>query len=148
MSVYAPESDGATGTDYRAPTATGRCARPTTSPVVEQLTRRIGADSINAVGAGPTAASLLEALQVVYQAGSSAYHRALDHALQVCIDAGEAIPQVELRQCLRQAVTAAGEQPSLEDALDTCAEQVLVVAHQAPRQGPGLFVMTVHQAKG
>lgn len=96
----------------------------------------------------PTATPLLEALQVVYQAGSSAYFRALDRALQVCADGGEPIPHTDLRRCLRQAVAAAGEHPSLDDALAAYAEKVLVAAHRAPPHGSGLYVMTVHQAKG
>lgn len=123
---------------------------PTLStPVVDQLRRRLLSDDVNVSRAGAEASSILNALEPIYTEGPRAYFASLVAALTACRDSGHHLPRTEAVRALRMTADATLDDPVTFDAvIARYAEAVLEAAQVAPRMENGLFLMTAHQAKG
>jgi superfamily I DNA/RNA helicase len=103
---------------------------------------------VNFARASEVAKPFLDALAVIYTQGNVGFFGAVDRMLATCIDDGHNLPRREAAQALRRTAASLAPEAQLDDALQTFGNHTLAAAHAAPRMGRGLYVMTVHQAKG
>lgn len=115
----------------------------------DQIRGRLGSDDVELKQSGKEARAVLTALSPIYETGPVAYFRAVTTAVEACVAAGhhlarvEAfVPYEETERILREG---AGD---LKAAVTVFSERVAAGAHRALTLGPGVFVMTAHQAKG
>lgn len=123
---------------------------PTLRPQVQlQLQQRLEVDRIHLERAGADAAIILGGLARIYEDGKAAYFEAVRLALDGLYANGYHFPRKQAVATIRSTANALDPTTaSFEDVLKDYATRVLSVAHSANRTGNGLFVMTVHQAKG
>ena len=124
---------------------------PTLRPQVRtQVRRRLEPDGIRTTRPiGAEASIILGGLAGIYENGRSAYFEAVRVALDGLSANGHHLPRREAVATIRS--TASAIDPAtvdLGDALQDYASRVMSAAHSANRTGNGLYVMTVHQAKG
>jgi DNA helicase-2/ATP-dependent DNA helicase PcrA len=118
--------------------------------VVEQVKRRLKADGVDLSGnCGPEARGILTALGSLYETGAPGYVRAVVNAMEACTARGHHLPRVEAVRALRAASDAYdAANGDLDEVLSQYAATAATASQIAPRLNRGLFVMTVHQAKG
>jgi DNA helicase-2/ATP-dependent DNA helicase PcrA len=119
--------------------------------ILSQADGRLGPGSIKRKGASPIVTGLLQALEPIYLEGPRRYFSALLAAVELCRSKQYHAPRVELVRTVQTAVDdAARTHPDgrLDEVLACYEKAVVAAAHVAPRTTRGLFVMTVHQAKG
>jgi ATP-dependent exoDNAse (exonuclease V) beta subunit len=116
--------------------------------VVKQVENRLKDDGVNFARASEAAKPLLEALETIYTQGKVGFFEAVDRMLARCIEGGHNLPRREAAQALRRTAASLAPEAQLDDALQVFGSHTLAAAHAAPRIGKGLYVMTVHQAKG
>lgn len=116
--------------------------------LVTQVQNRLKDDGVNFARASDAAKPFLEALQAVYTHGSVGFFEAVDRMLGTCIEEGHNLPRREATQALRRTAASLAPAAQMDDALEVFGKHALAAAHAAPRMGRGLYVMTVHQAKG
>lgn len=116
--------------------------------LVTQVQNRLKDDGVNFTRASDAAKPFLQALQVIYTQGSIGFFEAVDRMLGASIKAGHNLPRREAAQALRRTAASLAPAAQIDDALEIFRKRTLAAAHAAPRMGRGLYVMTVHQAKG
>ena len=118
--------------------------------VVEQVKRRLGSSDVDIGGnCGKEARDLLDALSPLYDHGPHRYVASVVAALDKCAERSHHLPRLEAVRALRSTAERFGESAiDLDTVLSAYAEAIVSASHAAPRFGRGLFVMTVHQAKG
>lgn len=116
--------------------------------LVKQVENRLNVDGVNFARASEAAKPFLEALEVIYTQGNVGFFEAVDRMLATCVKDGHNLPRREAAQALRRTAASLSPETLLDDALRVFGNHTLAAAHAAPRMGRGLYVMTVHQAKG
>jgi superfamily I DNA/RNA helicase len=116
--------------------------------LVEQVENRLTEDGVSFARASRAAKPLLDALTVIFSQGNVGFFEAVDRMLAACIAAGHNLPRREAAHALRRTAASLTPDAQLDDALQAFGSHTLSAAHAAPRIGRGLYVMTVHQAKG
>jgi len=118
--------------------------------VAEQVKRRLGTSDVDLSGnCGKEARGLLEALRPLYDQGSHRYVTSVVAALDTCAEASHHLPRLEAVRALRTTAELYGQSATdLDSVLAGYAQGIIAASQAAPRFGRGLFVMTVHQAKG
>lgn len=117
---------------------------PTLPPdLLRQLRRRIAADGIDLARCGSDARALLAPMSRLYEAGVAGFFNALAECLSSCADLGHHLART-------RAVRAITETANLgaEDVISAYSLRLSTEAHITERTERGLFVMTLHQAKG
>ena len=124
---------------------------PTLRPqVYRQVQQRLGPDGVRMTKPiGAEASMILEGLARIYIDGRAAYFSAVCYALDRLAAEGHHLPRREAVATLRS--TAAAVNPTedrLDAALGDYSSRVLSATHSCSRSSKGLYVMTMHQAKG
>lgn len=109
----------------------------------EQIVHRLGADGVDMARCGPNARRFLVLLSRLYDLGVDAFFTTLSDCLAHSKDLGHHLPRA---RAVRVIVETAGK-PSTDPVADYGA-RMSAEAHATERTDRGLFVMTVHQAKG
>jgi len=97
---------------------------------------------------GAEARELLATLGSLYEHGACHYFSSVAAALDTCVARGHHLPRVEAVRAIRSAADGSSRAASLEVALARYSEHVATASQTAVRPSRGLYVMTVHQAKG
>ncbi len=119
------------------------------SRVSAQVRSRINPRGIDFDRARPEVRRILEFLLPIYSVGPGRYFRCVLDAVEYYAGEGHHLPRIEAVRTLRTALHNLREEaPSLEAAVERYSVAVIEAANIAPRLDRGLFVMTVHQAKG
>ena len=113
---------------------------------VKQIRARLTEDQARLTGCGATARPVLNALATLYRDGPAAYFTALVTALDALSEAGQHIPASTRTSAYR--LTAATSNGSIVTDLTNFSRNILTAGLTAPHEHNGLYVMTVHQAKG
>lgn len=113
---------------------------------VKQIRNRLTEEQARLVGCGATARPVLNALASLYRDGPAGYFNALITALDELSGAGHHVPASTRTSAYR--LTAACSSGNLVTDLTTYSRHILTAGLTAPHEQTGLYLMTVHQAKG
>jgi len=116
---------------------------------VEQVQNRITADGVKLKGSAPDTRAVLEPLQALYQIGTHRSYAVLAAMIEVLREQGHLSPYDRTVRGVRRTAAQTAHLDDIDAVLAVHAEHA---GHDAATRtsddGPGLFVSTIHNAKG
>lgn len=115
----------------------------------DQIRRRLAPGGVELKQSGKEARAVLTAILPIYKSGPAAYFQAVTDAVEACSAQGHHLARIEAFVPYRETVMVLDQADiDVGAAVAVFSDRVAAAAHRAPTLGPGVFVMTAHQAKG
>ena len=122
---------------------------PTAADQLERARGRLEKDEVKLARSRGLVREILAQVVPIYECGSAYFFEAVSGAVEVCRRRDHHVPRVAALQAIQgTALSSANSGAEVGTLLEQYANEVMTIRHQAPQAATGVFVMTVHQAKG